>query len=199
MNNTTSSKFLLRCVCTWLAAVLAASMLSGCAVSSQKTTGAVTQAQRITVATVRYDITLPTKVSVARFSGFTATSPVLDKQLAKDNADALNSLFSTGFKARFPLNAFGRGLVIDNTKKNLPLLDVSITSIETACSGRGCQTNFNLAVDLFMPDGKLVWNSSIRTGQGYVDAPIDNLLFDVFANALLDQMKKDGVIAPLGR
>jgi hypothetical protein len=182
-----------------LAALLAASIVSGCAVSGQKTTGSVTPAQRITVATVRYDITLPTKVSVFRLNGFTTTTPALDKQLAKDNADALNSLFSTGFKARFPLKAFGNGLVIDNTKKNLPLIDVSITSIETACSVRGCQTNFNLAADLFMPDGKLVWNSSIRTGQGYVEAPIDNLLFDIFANALLDQMKKDGVIAPLGK
>jgi hypothetical protein len=189
---------LLGYVGVFLPVFLAASIVSGCAVSSQKTTGSVTQAQRVTVASVRYDITLPTKVSVVRLSGFNATTQALDKQLARDNADALNSLFSTGFKARFALNAFGRGLVVDNTKKTLPLLDVSITSIDTLCSAQGCQTNFNLAADLFMPDGKLIWNSSIRTGQGYVQAPIDNLLFDIFANALLDQMKKDGVIAPLG-
>lgn len=167
--------------------------LLGCTVQSLKTSGDVAPDRRITMANVVFDPTLPNEIQVTRRRSGAITEA--DIFTARTNASRLLRLFSSGFVTRFPSIASGYGLATANPSGDAVRLKVSVTSLMMDCSGLGCQSTIIVKGELFGTSTSPFWQFSSKVGQAIVNSPISDELFDTFASALLEAMKKDNVIA----
>ena len=177
---------------TLLALVLCATLF-GCAVQSLKTSGDVVSERRVATVKVIIDPTLPSQISITRHRSGTVTEA--DKITAKTNANKLVHLFSNGFTTKFPVLASGYGLATANPPDNAALMKISVMSLMMDCSGFGCQSTLVVKGELLSASATPFWQFSSRVGQKIVNSPISDELFDTFATALLEAMKKDNVIA----
>lgn len=169
--------------------------LYGCAVKSLKTSGEINATQRVKTVQVMYDPSLPNSIQIQRQGGgYLGAITNGDRNLAVNNARQLTQLFSDNFKSKFSSVASQYGLVVANLPGEFPKLKVSVTSLSMGCSSFGCLSSLYLKGELFGVSENLLWTFSSQVGQPMVNAKISDELFDFFVIAMLEAMKKDGVI-----
>jgi hypothetical protein len=171
-------------------------MLPSCAVQSMKSSGAVATRARLQATRVAYDPIVPSQIRITRVAK--GAKPVItpaDEATAVANVSALNVLFSRGFKEHFPGAAAKYGLQVDNARRSLPLLRISVASMQMRCTDFGCQSSFTLSGTLTEAQGAAPWSFSSKVGQAMVNATISDEIFESFEKALLDAMRSDGLIA----
>lgn len=172
-------------------------LLSGCVtINSLKTSGQATTALKFSKLVVFYDPTLPASISIERnFTGFAANQIASDQNTALKRSQQLTDLLSEGFRNRFSVKAAKSGLTIVDSGDVAPNLNIHVVSQRMVCSHIGCQTLLNLRGEVFRKGEKPFWSFSSEVGQPIVEARMNNELFDIISEAILNSLKEDGLIA----
>jgi hypothetical protein len=188
--------------CSWRAtrsavALVLTILLSACAVTGTTSTRVAPETTKLTALQVEFDPSLPDTGRVVTtapgiFVPLIAQTRVpLNTQRSQEAAAQFGSVFSDGFRDRFPGLAAAYGLQISPTSPTL--LKLRVPEVTTQCTAR-CVTRIMLAGDLVSANGTVVWQFVTKPGQVSLFDKIDDALFDRTALELLDSMKKDGLI-----
>jgi hypothetical protein len=161
--------------------------LAACTIQGTDSKRLDPSAQKVTAMQVLFNGKLPDQ---ARSSGAVGATIVAQREATSATSD-YGTLFSNGFRDRFPALARAYGLEVSGAAG--PRLLVNIVRTETYCYAK-CTTRATLSAILVDQRGKRLWQFVTKPGQSSTFAKIDDGIFDAAAHELLDSMKKDGVI-----
>jgi hypothetical protein len=172
-------------------------LLAGCTVASFKSTNLVPDRPKVTAVRVLFTAapSLPTRVTTTvtgtGAANYAQSQNRMDAETARGVTPQFMSVFSAGFRDRFPELAARQGLTV--SPGAAAQLIVVVLSQDTACY-IGCQSKIRLGGRVFDAAGKPVWQFDTTVGQATRFSQISSEIFDAFANELLAAMRKDGVI-----
>lgn len=116
-----------------------------------------------------------------------------DKREALLTARAQMQVLDRGLRTQFEKKARQYGVTI--SEMSADIVHVDVASIYSFCEAyKGCKTRLNLQVKVTDIGDKVVWSYEGAVEQNEPKEQVNQPLFDMFADTLLEAMQKDGLI-----